>query len=118
MRAGRASEDDVMTPNVIHLRVDKELRARLQCEAKTHRVTLTAEIRQRLAASLDSRTKRDLEDILQDMQISWALHQNRFTRLELAHALVDAILRGEGPETIKPLAQELRRRRDLGRAPA
>jgi hypothetical protein len=90
--------------HVTHLRLDERLQERLQQAADAHRFTLTNEIRVRLLDSLDSDTRRSLDDIRSDMEICWARFSARFLRIELADQLADAVVKGEEPR-IKTLAR-------------
>jgi hypothetical protein len=97
--------------NVIHLRLDEPLRARLQQEADRHRFPLVREIRYRLEDSLDSvaerEDKRGFRDIRLDMEICWHRFSARFLRMELADQLADAVVKEDPPDRIKALARLL-----------
>ena len=97
--------------NVLHLRLDEQLRAQLQEAADAHRFPLIREIRHRLIDSFDTTNKRQLENIVQDMEINWLRFSARHLRMDLGDQLADAVANNESPKKIKALAQLIIKRR-------
>jgi hypothetical protein len=84
------------TRNVLHLRVDEQLRQRLQQAADEHRITLVAEIRLRLG---DSFTHGDVvhtvDEAARSMKVCWERYSARYLRMDLGDQLADAVVAGD-----------------------
>jgi hypothetical protein len=89
----------------VNLRLREDLRQQLEDAAKERGVTLSTEIRMRLDDSFKREAQRGFEDILVDMQSSWASFSNRLLRLSFEKDLVEEITRAENLDAIKLLAR-------------
>jgi hypothetical protein len=96
--------------NILHIRLDEQLREKLQKSADAHRFPLVREIRHRLIDSLDLATEeerqRRIEVNIANMEICWHRYGARHLRIDLADELADEIIKDESvPEKIKNLAR-------------
>jgi hypothetical protein len=93
--------------NTLHLRLDDELRARLQEAADTHRFPLIREIRHRLIDSFDTANKRRHESLNQDLEINVLRLGAIVVQLDLGKQLAEAVANDESPKKVKDLARLL-----------
>jgi hypothetical protein len=91
--------------NVLHLRLDEQLRARLQEAADAHRFPLIREIRHRLLDSFDTANKRRFENIAEDIEINLLRLGALVVQMDLGRQLADAVANDESPKKIKDLAR-------------
>jgi hypothetical protein len=91
--------------NVLHIRLDEELRARLQEAADAHRFPLIREIRHRLIDSFDTTNKRRYESLNQDFEINVLRLGALVVQLDLGKQLAEAVANDADPKEIKDLAR-------------
>jgi hypothetical protein len=92
--------------NVLHLRLDDDLRAKLQREADRHQTPLLREIRNRLLDSLERDDRSRMADLIQSMQMHWARIPARDERIRLDEMIVQALAHADDLAKIKTLARE------------
>jgi hypothetical protein len=91
--------------NTLHLRLDDELRARLQEAADAHRFPLIREIRHRLIDSFDTPNKRRYETIAQEIEILLVRLGALCVDIGLAKQLAEAVANDADTKEIKDLAR-------------
>jgi hypothetical protein len=99
--------------NVLHLRLDDDLRHKLQQAADHRRIPLIRELRNRLLDSFGEDNKRGFLDILLDMQVCWARFPARYLSREFADQLADAVMAGEDTRRLKHLARLIIEQRNV-----
>ena len=93
--------------NVLHLRLDEQLRTQLQQAADAHRFPLIREICHRLIDSFDTANKRRFESLNQDFEINLLRLGALVVQLDLGKQLAEAVANDESPKKIKDLARLL-----------
>ena len=96
----------------IKLRISRHLRAKLDIEAKQHRISLNSEVTRRLDASLTAKSHGDIAAITQDLreiatelEIAWARLEATREVLVLGDLITTAIIdHGERFEWVEQLA--------------
>jgi hypothetical protein len=91
--------------NVLHIRLDEELRARLQEAADAHRFPLIREIRHRLIDSFDTPNKRRYEIIAQEIEILLVRLGALCVDIGLGKQLAEAVANDADQKEIKDLAR-------------
>jgi hypothetical protein len=75
----------------LSLRLQENLRRRLEREAENHRISLSREIHLRLEDSFQRETNRNLEKLIVDMETCWLRFSARFLRLDLEDVLAEKL---------------------------
>jgi hypothetical protein len=85
------AEDYTLGSVHLSLRLQENLRQRLEREALNHRISLSREIHLRLEDSFQRETNRNLEKLVVDMETSWLRFSARFLRLDLEEVLAEKL---------------------------
>jgi hypothetical protein len=89
----------------LKVRLRRQLRQRLETEAKNRGCSVNYEAMSRLERSFELGSMRKLEDIAFDMNLNWLRFADRFIRLELEENLAQALAKAEDLQQVRALAR-------------